>query len=1034
MAVTSFAALGLATRNLTLNGLRETDGTPFPRDAPVVLQWTPAGAAFEVELLNLDATTRWSSGRSASNATELVLPPAATATLAAASTYFLRVRGWAKNATAPGAWSARLPLDTAPLAAQWAPAEWVGGGSQLRADFTLPTAPVWARAYATGLGAFELHCNGARVGDHLMDPGQSVYDVRTLYVGFNMTSLLRGGENHIGALLGNSKYGYLDIYANRSAAHDQSGDATRAFRLLLIARLADGSEHTLTTDSTSWRSGHGPIVYDHLWHGEVYDSRQEASPAWDAAPLSAYAAGVWAPAQPRAPKVRALAPQLIPPIRVTQRLAPVKSTSMNDTIVFDYGLNIAGFTSLTLAARDGAPNPMVGATLRVSVEHTELIGANGRPNNVFFPGMEFEHASATCSMSDWYKRTWYECANQTDAFVFTVPAANWTKRYTPTFTYHGFRFASITVAELLSGGGVRPLPTKSWPITVAAEAQRAGSDLAKLAEVRVGDGLLQSIFDATLGSHVAQLWSIPTDCPQREKRGWMGDAGVSAASLHTFYDAHAFHAHFLQLIVDAQLKGCTDQPTTTIAGPCTHPTEDPAKFFNGSVPDVTPFSTSPYGSNPGTTDWQAAFVLVARSLVLQSGALALPFAAQLWPRLDHFMEYLERLVDRPSGLLLHGARGDWVPPAGDRHVGTPSDIVAAFFHSVCVAHMAEIATRLGRAADAARYAARLRANRAAFHTHFFVGDNATAACCYSSGSQTANILALHLGAVPDAHVNATVAALVGSIRGGDGAPSPSPPPSPPPPPWGPGAHFDLGMFGMTYVFETLQAYEAEAVALEALSRTDYPSLGYMIANGGTTLWEGWAGDAHGIGTTMNGATSRNHIMFGGGVARFIAGAVGGLGIDTRPYDADGTGAAPATGWTRLLVHPSPAAVRAVRRGSAARRTPYGEARVAWVLEEETLVAEVAVPAGASASVRLPLRLGEGGGWGATVSLGGCSVDCVADDDDEPPRRRGACAGTALAAAVCRRRRDGEPIVELEVSEGEYAFGVGALYSNSLIFY
>jgi len=65
-----------------------------------------------------------------------------------------------------------------------------------------------------------------------------------------------------------------------------------------------------------------------------------------------------------------------------------------------------------------------------------------------------------------------------------------------------------------------------------------------------------------------------------------------------------------------------------------------------------------------------------------------------------------------------------------------------------------------------------------------------------------------------------------------------------------------------------------------------------------------------------------------------------------------------------------------------------------------------------------------GGSGATVSLGGCAVDCAADDD-APPRRRGACAGTALAAAVCRRRRDGEPIVELEVSEGEYVFRVGA---------
>ena len=110
---------------------------------------------------------------------------------------------------------------------------------------------------------------------------------------------------------------------------------------------------------------------------------------------------------------------------------------------------------------------------------------------------------------------------------------------------------------------------------------------------------------------LSDVGSIPTDCPQREKRGWMGDAGITSASLQQFYDSFSFHANFLRLIVDNQIKGCTDQPQTTISGPCTVKSGSAAAYFNGSVPDVVPFSTSPYGGNPGTTDWQVLCVLDA---------------------------------------------------------------------------------------------------------------------------------------------------------------------------------------------------------------------------------------------------------------------------------------------------------------------------------------------------------------------------------------------------------------------------------------
>ena len=388
----------------------------------------------------------------------------------------------------------------------------------------------------------------------------------------------------------------------------------------------------------------------------------------------------------------------------------------------------------------------------------------------------------------------------------------------------------------------------------------------------------------------------------------MGDAGISSSSLQTFFDAFAFHANFLRLLVDNQVKGCTDQPTTTINGPCKAPpgVQGPAKqWFNGSVPDVTPFPTSPYGANPGSTDWQTAFVVIARNALVHYGDLAKPLLSEIYPSLQLFMDdYLERLIKqggKGTGLLLTGARGDWIPPDGNEkgpYPTTPTTI-AAFWHTLCVGYMAEIATAIGRTADASRYTARLEANRKAYHKTFYNGlggeDGGAMAdpegrkrCCYDTGSQTNNVFALQIGAVPPELINSTVAMLVASLKnrsassphgeqqlgassslsttgtfdpklpphwiqrtGSDSDPKPIPTS-----PFGPGAHMDCGIFGTTYLFEVLHKYGHDAVGIDVLTETSYPSFGYMIEQGATTLWESWAGTRTEIGFS---GTSRNHV-------------------------------------------------------------------------------------------------------------------------------------------------------------------------------
>ena len=214
---------------------------------------------------------------------------------------------------------------------------------------------------------------------------------QVLYVGHNVTGMVKPGANEIVAQIGNSKWGYLDIYTNRTLAGDQSGDSTRAFRMMLLITLLNGTELSVVTAASSWQARHGPIVYDHLWHGEIYDARQ--------------AAAAWMPAKTMRPNVGRMYPQLMPPIRVTQSYAPVSiNASINGAILVDFGQNMAGVPTLELPAAgvDGGDVKVVMLRLK----HTEILDAKEDAFNNFFPGMEFNHASATCSMEDWYQRKW----------------------------------------------------------------------------------------------------------------------------------------------------------------------------------------------------------------------------------------------------------------------------------------------------------------------------------------------------------------------------------------------------------------------------------------------------------------------------------------------------------------------------------------------------------------------------------------------------------------------------------------------------
>ena len=860
-------------------------------------------------------------------------------------------------------------------------------------------------------------------------------------IDLTQTKTLKPGANALGALLGNYKFGYLDVWCNMTAAGEtfgQPGGACQTLKLMAVANFTDGTSITTGSD-LSWKARNGPITYDHLWHGEIYDANKEVED-WASAGLPSLmdsqsltvsgSAPGWSAAVGMSPLVGVMSPQLMQPIRIVQSFEPISInttevhtytpgcengfaggrfircptctgnagqpeaaavyfqscsnelshlTAGEDTkgwcssllspgielvapgvmagwaarykgaldcttgmtanktdalTIVDFGQNMAGFTTLKISGDKGTT---------ITLQHTENIGQQeaGIPHNSYYPGdgahmtknngkggtgvdPSGAHVASTCGMtasrsggapgSGWYEHGWFECANQTDSYTFKGGAA--VETYTPSFTYHGFRYVAV-----------RGLPAGFKFSKEMLTAHFCHSDLPRVASLTLpevaaaNDGtpdILNEIYHITLCAQMSQLWSIPTDCPQREKRGWMGDAHMSSSGLMFSMDAQSFHTNFLQNINDDQVKSCVHNPDDPFIHPCTGAA---VALGAGAVPDVSPFQTSPYGSNPGSVVWQSAYPVIAFNMWRHYGDKAV--LKTHWSSLVSFMDYIERVSDPKTHLTLTGGLSDWVPPGGNGH-GPVTDAreCSAFYALLDTKHMADMAIAIGESSDAAKYTAMYEAGGKAYHEHFY---NATTKV-YGKGSQCSCVMALHIGAVPKELEASVVKTMVDDIQVGNK--------------YGPN-HIDVGIIGTTFIFDTLTKYGRADVAIATLLNDTYPSFGYMVSQGATTLWEAWEG------THTEQTSSWNHIMFGGNIHTWVYSTL--AGIDTAVNGTTG-------GWETIIFRPAAAAMLTLGSASMTIETRFGNATIDWSLSKGggSLTMTCTVPAGSMAEIHIPM--------------------------------------------------------------------------------
>jgi len=443
----------------------------------------------------------WDTGRTSGDSSVFVVY--AGPDLESRRRYAWRVRVWdAKGRvspwSAPGWWEVGL-LQPSDWAAAWigtaaSPTDSIGGPSPLlRRAFRVSGVVTRARLYATSLGLYEVYLNGTRVGDQLFTPGWTSYHHRVQYQTYDVTKLLKPGDNAAGAVLGDGWYrGQLGFEGRRNVYGRRIG-----LRLQLEILYQDGRIEHVSSDSL-WKTATGPIQASDIYGGETYDARLER-PGWAAAP---YDDSRWRPAVLLDPPAARLVAPEAPPVRRVGELKPIaiRQAPSGETIL-DLGQNFTGWARLKVRGPGGPAGTVI--TMRFA----EVLDRDG---NLYVANLRR--------------------ANQTDRYTLKGGGE---EIYEPHFTFHGFRYVGVT-----------GLPARADSGTITGIV--VSSDLPRTGSFETSDSLLNRLQQNIVWGQRSNFLDVPTDCPQRDERlGWTGDAQVFAPTAAFNMDVAGFFAKWL---------------------------------------------------------------------------------------------------------------------------------------------------------------------------------------------------------------------------------------------------------------------------------------------------------------------------------------------------------------------------------------------------------------------------------------------------------------------------------------------------------
>lgn len=795
---------GLAPSNLKCNGLINPLGieTQHPK-----LSWkieseenNLSQSAFRIivssNLLELsdEIGDTWDSGKvSSSNSINV---PFGGKSLKSGECYYWKVKIWDET-NSESSWSDPSKWQMGILSKEdWKGAKWIayeemnaslrlvpgvhGSGDDMgKKALKRPVIPMFRKSFnadkkvasatlsISGLGHYEAFLNGKKIGNSFLAPGWTDYDETVFYNTYDVTSLLKKGTNVIGAIVGN---GFYNINRERYRKLVIAYGMPKMIAHLRI-KFKDGTSETITTNET-WKTSPSPIFYTSIFGGEDYDARKE-QPDWNKANFDD--SGLKQVLIPEEPSGKLIAENGYP-VEVMEVLPVKKVIPLDDgSFLYDFGQNASGITELVVEGFKGQTVKMWPSEL-INPDSTNNQKASGNP----------------------YYYTY-------------VLSGDGTEKWTPKFTYYGFRYVQVFGA--VPDGYDNP---EKLPVIKNLNFLHTRNSAPENGTFECSNERLTQIHNLIDWAIKSNFQSVVTDCPHREKLGWLEQTHLMGNGIHFRYDNYHLYKKLVFDMMDAQTP-------------------------EGLVPDIAPEYVEFLAGFRDSPEWGSASIILPYLLYKWYGDVKI--IEDAWPMMIKYINYLKKKSD--NHLLTHGL-GDWFD-LGPKRPGiaqlTPVSLTATATYFYDVKLMAQMADVIQKPENEMliNWAEEIRKR---FNAEFFNSETKV----YSTGSQTAMSMPYCFGIIEEKDKDKVLKNLVDSVVSNNKA-------------------LTAGDVGFHFLVEALTKGGKSQLIYEMINRDDVPGYGYQLKKGATALTESWEALEN---------VSNNHLMLGHVMEWFYAG-LGGIG-------------------------------------------------------------------------------------------------------------------------------------------------------------
>lgn len=601
-----------------------------------------------------------------------------------------------------------------------------------------------ARIYATALGVFKMTVNGEEITENKLEPGETDYEKTVLYSTYDVTNHLYNGRNTVISSVAGGIFNITPI-ANRYSKPELLNNGQSCFKSELFIDYTDGTSDHFITDSC-WRYNQSPTIGSNWWGGEDYNATLECqgieNPGFDVS--SWKKVNVITPTYTNKMQsynsIGKLKARFYEPLKVVEQWNAVSVTKLsNGNFRVDFGKNFAGQYRFTLKGKQGQ---------QIILTDGERLNSDG---------------------------TFYKLPDYNYADTYTFKGDDEGESWGPCYMYHGFRYLDISGLS-------------EEPKTSDFTALRIRNNIDFTGDFNTDNSLVNSIHNICRDAIQSNLYNTVTDCPQREKLGWLDVPNEMFFSITNNYDIHSLCKKIVSDCYDSQ-------------------------YADGHVPSTCPHYMTDWDDDP---NWGGSFIFIPYRCYKNYGDVTL---------IDQYYERMKALVDyystRSSGYIMFGSSYSGLSDWGQSSCGITNQVPGEFTITTTYYYLlkaiSEIATKLGKDSDAQKYENLSLNVKNAFNKKFY---NEYQTGVYEYGNQSEYGMPLYYGLVESENENIVAERLALKVKNDN-------------------YKIKTGEIGLKPVLMSLAKYGYNDVVYKMVNQTDYPSYGYFVVSGCTTTPEYW---------------------------------------------------------------------------------------------------------------------------------------------------------------------------------------------------